>query len=208
MTSSGTASDGKDRFKKTLTAVFLLFWFVLAIDPVDRGIWVLENILVVTLFPLALWLDKQYRFSNTTFLCMTAFVTLHLFGAHFTYNTMAWFDWLSDWLGYTRNYYDQFIHFLFGLMMFFVFFEVFFHQGLTRRFSYMMAFLFITAIGCWYEILEWFTMELFCYLPEDACARSITQDDVWDAQKDMFYAILGAVVSMLLHRVLRRHPGQ
>jgi len=99
MTGSGAESFGNNRFKITLIAVLLLFCFMLAIDPVDRGIWLLGNFLVVVLFPLALSLGKQHRFSNATFLGMTAFVMPHLFGAHFTYSTMAWLDWLSDWPG-------------------------------------------------------------------------------------------------------------
>jgi len=72
----------------------------------------------------------------------------------------------------------------------------------------MMAFLFITAIGCWYEIPEWFAMELLCYLPEDACARSITQNDLCDAQKDLFYALLGAVTMMILHQSFHNRVDQ
>ena len=44
-------------FKKSLVVIFFLFWIVLAINPADPGIWALENILVVTVFPVVLWLD-------------------------------------------------------------------------------------------------------------------------------------------------------
>ena len=100
-------------FKKSLVALFVLFWIVLAISPVDREIWMLENILVVTVFPVVLWLDKKYTFSNWAFFGLTLFVILHLFGAHLTYEKMTYFTWFSDWFGWERNYYDQIIHFLF-----------------------------------------------------------------------------------------------
>ena len=132
-------------FKKLLVIIFLLCWIALAIDPVDRGIWVLENILVVTVFPVVLWLDKQYNFNNFTYLTLTVFVILHLFGAHMTYNTMTYFSWFSEWFGWKRNYYDQFIHLLFGLLVFVPFFEIFYHQGISRKLSYLIAFLFISA---------------------------------------------------------------
>lgn len=45
-------------FKKTPFGHFFLFWVIQAINPVDPGIWALENFLVVTLFPLVLWLDR------------------------------------------------------------------------------------------------------------------------------------------------------
>ncbi len=58
-------------FKKILVVAFVLCWIVLAIDPVHRGIWLLENILVVSVFPVVLWLDKKYIFSNGAFLSQT-----------------------------------------------------------------------------------------------------------------------------------------
>ena len=185
-------------FKKSLVAVFLLFWIALAIYPVDREVWVLENFLVVILFPLVLWLDKKYIFSNWAFFCLTLFVILHLFGAHLTYETMAYFVWFSDLFGWERNYYDQVIHFFFGLLVFLSFFEIFYHQGHSRKLSYLFAFLFITAVGSWYEILEWIAMLAFC--SEPGCSIHITYGDEWDTQKDMAYSIVGALITLMIHR--------
>jgi putative membrane protein len=186
-------------FKKSLLIIFLVFWVALAINPVDPGIWALENFLVVTVFPVVLWLDRRYTFNNLTYLSLTAFVILHLFGAHMTYASMAYFTWFSDLFGWQRNYYDQVIHFLFGLMVFIPFFEIFHHQGISKRLSYLIAFLFITGVGAWYEILEWLAMEVFCVQPDAACSEAITQGDIWDAQKDMAYAMVGSLVALLLH---------
>ena len=188
-------------FKKILVAIFILIWIVLAINPVHRGIWILENVLVVTIFPVVLWLDKRYSFNNWTFFSLTFFVVLHLFGANQTYNAMAYFDWFSHWFGASRNYYDQVVHFLFGLMVFASFFEIFYHQGYSRKLSYLIAILFIAAIGSMYEILEWLAMVFYCPDTEQACAVAITQGDVWDSQKDMAYAIAGAVISMIAHHL-------
>ena len=188
-------------FKKSVTVIFILFWIVLAINPVDRGIWVLENFLVITIFPVVLWLDRRYKFNNWTYFSLTVFVILHLFGAHMTYNNMIYFSWFSDCFGWERNYYDQVIHFLFGLLVFVSFFEIFYHQGISRKLSYLIAFLFITGVGAWYEILEWLSITLFTNQPDDICAKNLTQGDVWDAQKDIAYAVIGAVVALLLHKV-------
>lgn len=191
-------------FKRILVLIFVLFWIVLAINPLDRGIWALENILVVSVFPVVLWLDRHYSFNNLTFLSLTAFVILHLFGANLTYNNMTYFSWFSDLFGWERNYYDQVIHFLFGLMVFVPFFEIFYHQGISRRLSYLIAFLFISGVGAWYEVLEWIAMALFCEQPEVVCSLAVTQGDVWDAQKDIVYAIIGSVAALLIHRMWGR----
>ena len=71
-------------FKKSLVVLFVLCWIVLAINPVHREIWMMENFLVVTIFPVVLWLDKKYTFTKGTFLSLIIFTILHLFGAHFT----------------------------------------------------------------------------------------------------------------------------
>ena len=186
-------------FKKTLVVCFFIVWVALAINPVDPGIWALENILVVTVFPVVLWLDRRYRFNNLTYLSLTVFVILHLFGAHMTYENMAYFAWFSEWLGWQRNYYDHLIHLLFGLLVFVPFFEIFYHQGFSKKLSYLIAFLFISSIGAWYEILEWLSMVVFCQQPEDICSLAITQGDIWDAQKDIAYAVIGSVIALFLH---------
>lgn len=188
-------------FKKSLVIIFFLVWIALAINPVDPGIWALENILVATVFPVVLWLDRRYRFNNGTYLSLTIFVILHLFGANMTYEAMTYFSWYSDWFGWERNYYDKLIHLLFGLMVFVPFFEIFYHQGISKNLSYLIAFLFITGVGAWYEILEWITMDLFCEQPPQVCSAAITQGDIWDAQKDIAYAILGSLIALLLHRL-------
>jgi len=189
-------------FKKTIVGIFVLFWLVLAINPVNPGIWAMENFIVAIIFPVVLWLDSKYHFSNGTFLILAIFVILHLFGAHYTYEQMNCFEWVSECTGSDRNYYDQFIHFLFGLMVLMPFFEVFYHQGYSRNLSYLIAFLFISAISAWYEVLEWLAMIIFYREPD--CLQFITQNDVWDTQKDMAYATVGAVIAILLHRYLSK----
>jgi len=190
------------KFKKVLVAIFVLFWLALAINPTHPGVWAMENLLVVTVFPVVLWLDRKYSFNNWTFFGLTLFVILHLIGAHFTYEDMIYFKWFSDWFGWERNYYDQVIHFLFGLLVFLPFFEIFYHQGYSRNLSYLIAFLFIGAIGSWYEVLEWLAMIVFCREPD--CLQFVTQRDIWDAQKDMAYAVIGATITLIIHYGLMR----
>jgi len=184
-------------FKKSLVVFFVLCWIALAINPVHRGIWMMENFLVVVMFPVILWLDKKYTFTNGTFFSLVLFATLHLFGANLTYEKMSYFQWFSDWLGLQRNYYDQVIHFLSGLLIFTTFYEIFNHQGHSRKLSYLFGFLFVSSIAGWYEVLEWLAMILFCR--EENCLYLVTQGDQWDTQKDIAYAAIGALITMLLH---------
>ena len=84
-------------------------------------------------------------------------------------------------------------------MVFVPFFEIFYHQGISRRLSYLIAFLFISSVGAWYELLEAITMVLFCKQPVEICIEAISQGDIWDVQKDIAYAIIGSIIALLLH---------
>ena len=44
-------------------------------------------------------------------------------------------------------------------------------------------------------------MVLFCKQPDEVCFEAVTQGDIWDAQKDIAYAIIGSMIAMLLHRL-------
>ena len=44
-------------------------------------------------------------------------------------------------------------------------------------------------------------MVLFCKQAHEACFEAITQGDIWDAQKDIAYAIIGSMIALLLHRL-------
>jgi putative membrane protein len=61
--------------------------------------------------------------------------------------------------------------------------------------------LFISSVGAWYEVLEWFAMALFCKQTDVLCLAALTQGDIWDAQKDITYAILGSITALLVHSI-------
>lgn len=58
-----------------------------------------------------------------------------------------------------------------------------------------------------YELIEWAVADVFFKAQGDAYLGS--QGDVWDAQKDMFLATLGAILATtivsLIKRMLRLH---
>lgn len=49
------------------------------------------------------------------------------------------------------------------------------------------------SLGALYEIIEWGVADLF--FPEQGDAYLGLQGDIWDAQKDIFLAVLGAVIA-------------
>ena len=54
---------------------------------------------------------------------------------------------------------------------------------------------FTLSISCLYELIECAVADVFFL--EQGFAYLSTQGDIWDAQKDMFMAFCGALISML-----------
>ena len=73
---------------------------------------------------------------------------------------------------------------------------------MTRFLAALLAVDIVISTGAVYELFEWgIAMTL---APDAAEAYNGQQGDVWDAQKDMAVAALGAVVSVGIALVLRR----
>jgi len=170
----------------------------LAISPNDRIIWFAENLLIFFMFPTVLYLNYKYDFSNFTFFLLTLFALFHIIGAYYTYNDTPLFTF--EFMEEKRNYYDRFVHFLFGLLVFPAFYEIYAHQKYNKNLSLLIAFLYIVSISSAYEIAEWIFVSL--YHSEYKGFYLLTQGDVWDTQKDMASAVVGATLSLLIYKLL------
>ncbi|WP_281950639.1 DUF2238 domain-containing protein [Nitrosophilus kaiyonis] len=184
--------------KKILILIFIIIWIFFAISPYDRVIWFAENLLIFFMFPTVLYLDMKYNFSNIAFFLLFLFAIFHIIGAHFTYNDVPYFTF--EIFGEKRNYYDRIVHFLFGLLVFPSFFEIYYHQKYSKNLSLLIAFLYIASISAAYEIAEWIVVDISHSGQKGFCL--ITQGDVWDSQKDMASAMIGAFLSLLIYKFL------
>lgn len=135
--------------------------------------------------------------SNASAGCITAFVLLHLFAARWSYSFVPYDTWLGGAIGATfgfeRNMFDRLVHFAFGALAMAPMVEGGVrYGGLSPRMALVFAITFVLAIGGLYEIFEWsLTLAL---APEDAGAYNGEQGDMFDAQKDMALAGVGAVL--------------
>ncbi|MCZ8136432.1 MAG: DUF2238 domain-containing protein [Porphyrobacter sp.] len=159
--------------------------------------------------PVALGLPLAWRtlrrspISNLSAGCMTAFVLLHLLAARWSYSFVPYEDWLGDGisaaLAFERNMFDRLVHFAFGVLAMPPMIELGVrYWSLTRRMALAFGVMFVLAVGGLYEIFEWsLTLAL---APEDAGAYNGEQGDMFDAQKDMALAGLGALLALPLVR--------
>ena len=81
------------RYPLGLLAAYGIAWLGLAIDPVFRKDWLLENAIVFAAIPLFVLSARRLRFSDFAYTCLFIFFVLHAVGAHYTYSLVPYADW-------------------------------------------------------------------------------------------------------------------
>jgi putative membrane protein len=197
------------RYLAVLAVLFGLLWIGLAIDPVDRHDWALENALVVA-FAIAIGASyRRFTFSRISYTLIFLFLCLHAVGAHYTYSLVPYDRWwqaltgstFNEAMGWERNHFDRLVHFCYGLLFAYPLREVFLRIAQARGFwAYFLPLDFTLATSALFELFEWAAAAYFG--GDLGVAYLGTQGDVWDAHKDMLLAGGGATVAMLITAAL------
>ena len=185
------------RYQKFLLAAFATVWVWAAIEPKFPHDWLLENYLVFAFVPAILLMGRYFRLSSLSYSLIALFMTLHVVGSHYTYAEVPFGYTLQAWFGSERNMYDRLVHFSFGLLMAYPLRELFLRVARTRGvWGYWFPMELVLAFSALYEVIEWLVAARVD--PSAGLAFLGAQGDVWDAQKDMLLAGLGATLAMLL----------
>ncbi len=180
-----------------LFVVFVAVWVWAAVRPVYRDDWLLENYLVFLGVPLILILGRWFRLSLISYTLLTVFMVLHVIGSHYTYAEVPFGYTLQHWSGAQRNMYDRLVHFCFGFLVAYPVREVFIRISRARGFwNYYLPIELTLAFSAIYEILEW--IAAVTSGSQAGLAFLGAQGDVWDAQKDMLMAGMGALLAMVV----------
>lgn len=170
----------------------------------------LPTLAIVALIALAL---RRWPMPTSAVVCLAAFLLLHTLGGRYIYSFVPYDRWAAavglpeptKVLGLGRNGYDRLVHFAFGLLLVHPLAAwLTRHGGVRRRLSLYIAVEFVFAASAVYEIFEWLlTLTLG---GDQADAYNGQQGDMWDAQKDMACAAVGAICTALFLS-LRRRPS-
>lgn len=191
------------KYVSILAIAFIVLWLMLAIDPVSRADWMLENALVVIFAVVLLASYRRFMLSRVSYTLIFLFLCLHEIGAHYTYAQVPYDSLvhavtgttLSDVFGFERNHFDRAVHFLYGLLLAYPVREVFLRVANVRGFwGYFLPLDLTMSSSMMFELFEWGAAE---YFGGDLGMDYLgTQGDIWDAHKDMALASLGALVAM------------
>jgi putative membrane protein len=192
-----------DRWLQAIVGTLAALWLVLAIEPVDRRDWLLENLLVLALVISGLVTYRRWPFSDLSYTLIALFLALHLIGAHYTYVRVPAGFWLQEWLGLSRNHFDRVAHFAFGLLVAYPMRELLSRWSAIRPgWVPVTAFAVIVAASDVFELLEWMVAEIVS--PETATVYLGMQGDPFDAQKDIVLAHAGAIIGLSVAAIVAR----
>jgi putative membrane protein len=186
-----------------LGVVYATWWVAMAVSPLDRSDWMMENVLVVLGGALLVYTHKSFPLSRISYTCIFVFMMFHALGAHYTYAKVPYQEWLPFLAG-GRNHFDRLVHFLYGLLLAYPIREMFLRIGNVRGFwGYFLPLDLTMSTSMLYELIEWGAAET---VGKDLGAAYLgTQGDIWDAHKDMAFASLGALIAMTITYFVNRN---
>jgi len=187
-------------------SVILTLLLVLSgMNPFDRATWLLEVLPVLITLPV-LWVTYQrFPLTNLLYFLIFCHAVVLMVGGAYTYARVPLGFQIEDLLHLSRNPYDKIGHFFQGFVPALVAREIFI-RGHYVKTGMMLGFLVlcvVMAISATYELIEW---GVALALGQGADEFLGTQGYSWDTQSDMFFALIGAVIALLM--LSRLHDKQ
>lgn len=193
----------KNKFLWLCLIVFFSIWINTFLFTTDINNWMLENTLTFIFLAFLLLSYRKYTFCDLSYLLITVYLCLHIYGAKYTYAENPFGYWLKDYFHASRNHYDRIVHFSFGFLLAYPMRELFLiWLKYPPLVSWILPIEITLSISAFYELIEWAVADVF--FTEQGAAYLGTQGDIWDAQKDIFLAFSGAILATTIVSVLKK----
>lgn len=187
-----------DRAPPYLLAGVLVLLVLSGVAPqTDRLTWLLETlpVMIGAVVLVATW----RHFPLTPLLCwlIAIHAVILIVGGYWSYSEVPLFNWLRDLFGWSRNHYDRVGHLAQGFVPAILAREILLRRSPLHpgKWLFFLVLCVCLAFSAFYELVEWWSAIAF---GEGATAFLGTQGDHWDTQWDMWLALLGAALSLLL----------
>jgi putative membrane protein len=189
-----------------------LFWFITffsvftwsAIAPHDRLTWFLEVAPAIIGLIVVITTYKSFPLTTLVYSLILIHCVILMVGGHYTYAEVPLFNDLKELMGSSRNNYDKVGHFAQGFIPALITREIVIRKNVINGTAWRAFFIvcFCLAFSAFYELIEW---GVAIVSGEGAHAFLGTQGYIWDTQSDMGYALIGAILSLML---LSHHHDQ
>lgn len=193
------------RYRKFLLAATLAVFVWSGIRPHDYFTWVLE-VFPVVIGGIVLWLTRRkFPLTDLSYTLIAIHAAVLAIGGHSTYALAPIGEWMKDLFGFSRNNYDKIGHFMQGFGPAIWVREILIRTSPLKRSTWLhsVVIAFVLAGSAVYEFVEWW-MSLLSGSRGDAFLG--TQGYIWDTQTDMFLALVGGIIGLVL--LSRLHDAQ
>lgn len=187
------------RLPLILLAVLLLICALTVwAPPAGRVSWALEVGPGLALVAALLVLYRRLPLSHFVYVGVFLHVLILIYGGYYTYALTPLGNWAKETFGLARNHYDRVGHVALGVFPAFLIREVLLRCTPLRRGGWLLFLIasVVLAVAAFWELLEWWTTLVAAADVGQAFLGS--QGDIWDAQWDMFLALVGALVVLPL----------
>lgn len=193
----------KNRWMQIFTISFLSVWISTLAGTSNLSNWLLENVLVFIFIGFLVISYRKNQFSDLSYLLITVYLSLHVYGAKYSYSENPLGYWLKEQFHSERNFYDRIVHFSFGFLLAYPMRELFIRWlKFPNWVGWALPIEITLSVSGLYELVEWSVADVF--FPRQGDAYLGTQGDIWDAQKDMFLATLGAILATTIVSSLKK----
>jgi len=201
-------SKNRTPFKKNswlilFSGVFAFAWVNSLLGTTNFSNWLLENALSFIFVFFLILTYKKHHFSDLSYLLISIYLCLHVYGSEYTYADNPFGYWLQDVFKSSRNHYDRIVHFSFGFLLAYPMREMFLKWlKYPRWVAWLLPIEITLSISAFYELIEWAVADVFFKAQGDSYLG--TQGDIWDAQKDIFIAVLGAILATTIVSLIKK----
>lgn len=177
--------------------IFLAALIWSGIAPKDFYIWFLEVLPALIGAGVLVATRRRFPLTPLVYILILIHSLILMQGGHYTYAEEPFFNGLKEMFGWSRNNYDKLGHFAQGFVPAMVAREILLRKAVVRGRGWLhfLVVCVCLAISAFYELIEWWVAVLSS---TGADAFLATQGYVWDTQSDMGFALLGAMLALVL----------
>lgn len=193
--------NGNFNYMNARTLTWLVIFFAVliwsSINPAERGTWWLEVLPALIGLALLVYTRKSFTLTPLCYWLILLHSIILMVGGHYTYAEVPLGNWVEQLVGGSRNNYDKLGHLAQGFVPAIIAREIMIRKAVVHGrgwLSYLVISV-VLAFSAFYELIEWWV----ALLSEGAADSFLgTQGYIWDTQSDMFFALIGACMALLL----------